>query len=942
MFLKRIEAQGFKSFAHPTKINFKEGFTVIVGPNGSGKSNINDAVKWVLGETSRKNLRATTAKDMIFSGSDDEKAADFAEVSLIFNNENQILNIDFNEVQITRRSYRNQDQNEYFINKELVRRKDIKNLFLDTGLGNTDLSIISQGSVTKIMDAKPNDLKELLEEAAGVARYKYQKIDALKKLEKTSQNLDIFSVKLTEMNKQIKPLEKQCIKARKFLEIKKQLTDIELPLIKTQLTNGLVEKENLLILIQETETKRDYLNNESDILTTKTKTTQEKILEFEKNLYSLQTKQNELTQTASFSSASKTTLEKEITKNAKNIEDLKLIIKNDQLDTLDLERNLKEQEKETNRLELEKNRINQQLQLINYSIDENKHQKSKYNYATKKLLENKDIFNIIYGTIIELIEFETKYDTAILVGLGNKLKNLVVNNQETIKEAITFLKKYNYGTTTFVPAEQVQPNAINEKYKIAFTNLRGYIGPLDSIIKTKAQFKNVVSSIAGNILLFENLDFALRAAKQSGYKFTIVTLEGEVIYPGFTIKGGSQNTPISKINDELINRKKVILNQINEITNNYEAAKILLSELKDNFFSLTKSIVRSEERVTYLESNLHKLLDQFESSFGTTFDLNKIKGLSSITEYSLEQLNRDIKKIQDEKSQLSKTVIEYQSKLEDFRKEWGIVVTKNSESKIVLEKVIQQINKNLSILNHDYKLTWDALKEMTFPKDNQKDDDTSTMQIELRNQINSLGFVNLEAIESYNELAVDYKKLSTQTEDLILSKDKLLSTISEMDDKMEEKFIKTFDKVNIKFQNVFTQILGGGHAKLNYVDPENKLDSGLFIEAMTPGKKVQNINLYSGGERSMIALSLIFAINEVNNLPLLLLDEVEAALDESNVNRFSNFAKNLNKKTQLIITTHRPGTMEKADILYGVTMQQKGITKIVSVELQDAIDMADE
>ncbi len=942
MFLKRIEAQGFKSFAHPTKITFKEGFTVIVGPNGSGKSNINDAIKWVLGETSRKNLRATSAKDMIFSGSEDEKAADFAEVSLIFNNEEQILNIDFNEVQITRRSYRNQDQNEYFINKELVRRKDIKNLFLDTGLGNTDLSIISQGSVTKIMDAKPDDLKQLLEEAAGVSRYKYQKTDAIKKLDKTSQNLDIFSVKLAEMDKQIKPLERQSKKATKFLEIKEQLASIELPLIKSQLTNDLAEKETLLALIQKTEVKRDYLNTESDTLTAKSKSIQEKILDFEKNLYALQTKQNELSQSASYSSTTKTTLEDEITKNVKNIEELKAIIKEDQFNGLDLERDLQAQDKETTKFELEKNRISQQLQLINFNLEENRNQKSKYSFATKKILENKDIFNVIYGTVIELIEFDDKYDTAILVGLGNKLKNLVVNNQETIQEAINFLKKYNYGTTTFIPAEQVQPNQVNEKYRNAFTNLKGYLGPLASVIKTKSQFNNVVSSVAGNILLFENLEYALRAAKQSGYKFTIVTLEGEVIYPGFTVKGGSQSTPTSKINEELLARKNQTIEQINQITKNFEDAKILLNEIKENSFSLTKSIVRSEERVTYLESNLHKLLEQFEASFGVAFDLTKIEGSTSTSEYSVEQLNRDIKKIQDEKAQLSKTMIGYQSTLEEFRKEWGVVVAKNSESKISLERVNQQIDKNLLILNHDYKLTWDALKETDFPEENTSDVDTSILQIELRTQIDNLGFVNLDAIESYNDLAVDFDKLSAQTEDLILSKDKLLSTIAEMDEKMEDKFINTFDKVNVKFQKVFTKILGGGHAKLNYIDEENKLDSGLFIEAMTPGKKVQNINLYSGGERSMIALSLIFAINEVNNLPLLLLDEVEAALDEANVDRFSNFAKELNKNTQLIITTHRPGTMEKADILYGVTMQQRGITKIVSVELEDAMDMAEE
>lgn len=942
MFLRRMKVKGFKSFAFPTVIDFTDGLTVVVGPNGSGKSNINDAFKWVLGEASKKNLRATSATDMIFSGSDTEKPADFAEVTLIFNNEKKILDIDFNEVEITRRIYRQDKHNEYFINKTLVRRRDVKDLFLGTGLGNTDLSIISQGSVTKITESKPKELRSMLNEAAGVSRYETQKLESVRKLEKVSQSLEIFEVKLKELNKQVGPLQKKKELAEKYLGIKEELENIELPIIKKDLSENIELREKLNNDISQSSFKKELSEETLKKIENKTRDLQLRIISLDNELYSLQTKQNELNQKSLITTDDKKGLEKAIKKSVEGLKDIKEIEKSTNIKQDEINKKLKSLKSEEFNFISKRDLLYQSINKAEYEIQ--KYSKSKAGYlsrGTQAIIDNKNIFNEVYGTIGDLIKYDKKYEIAISNSIGNKMNNIVVTDEQTVKEAISFLKSNRAGKATFVPAMKVKPRTIPIEYENVIKNLHGYLGTIASILKIDTIFKNVVKSIGGHILVFNDIETGLKAAKVLGYRYEIVTIEGDQIFTGFTVKGGSniQGGKISELKKILV----TIRNQHNTLKDQLYNKQDEIQSMRDSLsFSQTEKI-RSQDRTSYLESNLQKLLDQYELTSGSKYDLSSLKNSNKYIseDLSLERINNKIKSIQLEKQTMQKDILNNQDEEHELRKVWEDSISLHTNSTISLNKIINLISKDLEILNKDYKMTYENLMNKSIPGLEIEIKKATIFREKLRIEISKLGFIDFEAINNYEELFESYEDLKENVRDLRNSKDKLLSTLEIMDKQMTIQFKDTFEKVNEKLKVVFSTLFRGGTAQIIYSDPENILETGVEIEAKMPGKTVKSLSLYSGGEKSLISLSLIFAINEVRNLPILMLDEVEAALDEANVDRFARFAKKLNEKTQIIITSHRPGTMEQADILYGVTMQTKGITNIVSVKLSDAVEMSD-
>lgn len=942
MFLKRMEVRGFKSFAHPTTIEFTDGLTVVVGPNGSGKSNINDAFKWVLGEASRKNLRAESSTDMIFSGSATEKAADFAEVTLIFNNEERILDIDFNEVAITRRSYRQDKQNDYFINKTLVRRRDVKDLFLGTGLGNTDLSIISQGSVTKVTESKPHELRELLNEAAGVSRYQSQKDEAVRKLEKVTQSLDIFSVKLKELEKQVGPLKRKKEIAEKYLGIKEELAVIELPIIKKDLTRNVELREKYQIDIENSASKKELSEEKLKQIESKIRELQERMMELDNELYSLQTKQNELNQQTIVTEEDEKGLELAINKAVKGLKDIKDIENDSQQKQEELNVRLKELRTEEFDLVSSRDKLYQNINKADYEVTKsNKSRSGAVSRGTQAILDNKDIFDEVYGTVNDLVNFDKKYETAVMNSVGNKLNNIVVSDEETVKEAISFLKANKAGTATIIPAKKVKPRNISPEYENAIKGLEGYEGTIATILKTEAKFKNVVKSIGGHLLVFADIESGLKAAKMLGYKYEIVTLEGDQIFTGFTVRGGSnvkggKVAELKKVLAELRKQHDVVKEKL------YNKQEEIQS-IRDSLSFAQTELVRSQDRAAYLESNLQKMLDQYKITTGKEFDMNSFKDSEEYisSDLSIEQINNRIKSIQLEKQNVQKDVMSKQDEEHELRRTWEEAISINTDSTIALNSVVSSITKDLEILNKDYKMTFENLQAKQIPELRIAEERAMQMRAKLRQEISKLGFVDFDAIDSYEELFETYEDLKVNVTDLKESRDKLLSTIETMDNQMVTQFKETFDKVNERFQSVFSTLFRGGKATMYFTEPENILETGVVIEAQLPGKTVKSISLYSGGEKSLISLSLIFAINEVRKLPILMLDEVEAALDEANVDRFARFAKKLNETTQIVITSHRPGTMEQADVLYGVTMQVKGITNIVSVKLADAIEFAE-
>ena len=938
MFLKKIELKGFKSFAFPTVIEFKKGLTVIVGPNGSGKSNINDALKWVLGESSKKTLRAKETDDMIFSGSHTKEAASFAEVNLFFDNSNKLLEHEEDEIIITRKLYRNKNENQYFINREKVRRKDVKNLFLDTGLGNTDLSIISQGSVAKIAEARPQDLRLLLEEASGVSKYQIHKKEAVLKLEKVATNLEIFEVKLNGLKKQIAPLKKASEQAKNYLKIKEELTKIELPLIKNLLLDGYNKQEELKNLEEKSKQEKILIEKILNKLAKDLKEDQVTLLDLDQEITKLHTMQNDLqnnlNKKISFN-GNKKEFSNKIKYSLYGINDLKDIIKQTENEEEDLNKQISSLKTKMFELRSETENYIAKLNQVNFQLDNLKNADKNYNQAVKSILDNKLIFNLVYGIVKDLIKVDSQYELALETAIGSKFKNIVVNNEKTIKETVAFLKKNKLGIATFIPAENVKEKFIIDELKSVIVKISGFNSILSDVIKADSKFKKVVSSLAGNIVIFNDLDSALLAAKFIQYRLSIVTLEGDIIYPGFTVKGGFSNKNIKKFELE---RYQLAQEKLAKVINKNE---IMIDNLENNILDFNakrdivqKGNIRNAERLHFLEKDLQQLLESYHTIFKEEFDLEKLEIKKDLKNpLSLEKINNQIRNLNQKKHQLSLKIIDSQDNQQLQNKKWQDLLQKIQYSEINLDKIERLISENTDILNKDYQLTYQNLLEKDFKKLKEPIDEIIIKQQEYRKELRAIGYIDQEAIKRYQELTAEYQKLDHEIKELTEAKEKLTSTIDIMDQEMIKRIKNTYLKINDRFDAIFKTLFRGGHAKIEFIEPDNLLESGLEIRASAPGKSVKNLSLYSGGEKSLIAISLIFAINEIRNLPLLLLDEVEAALDEANVERFANFAKILNNQTQLIIVSHRPGTMEKADILYGVTMQEKGVTSIFNVSL---------
>lgn len=938
MFLKKIELKGFKSFAFPTVIEFKKGLTVIVGPNGSGKSNINDALKWVLGESSKKTLRAKQTDDMIFSGSHTKEAASFAEVNLFFDNSNKLLEHEEDEIIITRKLYRKKNENQYFINREKVRRKDVKNLFLDTGLGNTDLSIISQGSVAKIAEARPQDLRLLLEEASGVSKYQIHKKEAVLKLEKVATNLEIFEVKLNGLKKQIAPLKKASEQAKNYLKIKEELTKIELPLIKNLLLDGYNKQEELKNLEEKSKQEKILIEKILNKLAKDLKEDQVTLLDLDQEITKLHTMQNDLqnnlNKKISFN-GNKKEFSNKIKYSLYGINDLKDIIKQTENEEEDLNKQISSLKTKMFELRSETENYIAKLNQVNFQLDNLKNADKNYNQAVKSILDNKLIFNLVYGIVKDLIKVDSQYELALETAIGSKFKNIVVNNEKTIKETVAFLKKNKLGIATFIPAENVKEKFIIDELKSVIVKISGFNSILSDVIKADSKFKKVVSSLAGNIVIFNDLDSALLAAKFIQYRLSIVTLEGDIIYPGFTVKGGFSNKNIKKFELE---RYQLAQEKLAKVINKNE---IMIDNLENNILDFNakrdivqKGNIRNAERLHFLEKDLQQLLESYHTIFKEEFDLEKLEIKKDLKNpLSLEKINNQIRNLNQKKHQLSLKIIDSQDNQQLQNKKWQDLLQKIQYSEINLDKIERLISENTDILNKDYQLTYQNLLEKDFKKLKEPIDEIIIKQQEYRKELRAIGYIDQEAIKRYQELTAEYQKLDHEIKELTEAKEKLTSTIDIMDQEMIKRIKNTYLKINDRFDAIFKTLFRGGHAKIEFIEPDNLLESGLEIRASAPGKSVKNLSLYSGGEKSLIAISLIFAINEIRNLPLLLLDEVEAALDEANVERFANFAKILNNQTQLIIVSHRPGTMEKADILYGVTMQEKGVTSIFNVSL---------
>lgn len=979
MYLKEISATGFKSFADKLTISLDGKTTCIVGPNGSGKSNIVDAVRWVLGEQSVKSLRGdSNMSDVIFSGSKNRNALNVATVSLTFDNSDNYINIPYNEITVKRRVYRT-GENEYFINNEKCRLKDITDLFLDSGIGKSSFNIISQGEVQKIVSESSYDRRVIFESAAEVLKYKKRKEDALKKLDKTHTNLERVNDIIAELEIQVEPLKEQSIKAEEYLKIKNELKNIEVALLSSEITT--INEEYQL-----TKEKIEKLNNEIMNLGVQSNKSDTELLDLKNNLSKIELTIKELNNRLLYLTKEEEKIngEKNILKerqkydasnskvheNISSLKEEKLKKENIiHLDKIDLDTL-------QNELESIKSEINNLTLLGNTSKKEYQDSFNEYNEKTKLLADidhkigiiedyinnggtiNNSIKAIlnnprlrgIHQTLGALLEIDEKYLKALDVSLGGSKQFIVVENEDSAKSAINYLKDNKLGRATFFPISVIKPRGVDLDTLNVVRNMQGFISVLMDVVKYDSKYYNVVSNQVGNVLLVDNIDNANKISKVINQRYKIVTLDGDIVHIGGTMTGGSLNTSKSIFEEKHeLETLRVKRREIAEVIATLEEnIKSSTSKLEDNSEKIRQKeivLIQTQEKYNTKKSSLDITNEEYNNI------INELRSLENLVDSSLskeedrimklyyetsrekEEVVREIARSTKEKDKISSAIdnIEATNKLNNTS-----LYTKEKELKtleINISKMDVLLDNYLRILSEDYEMTYEKAKSNYILEMDTKE--ARSLVNSYKNRIKQIGMVNVQAIEDYKRVSERYNFLNSQKDDLLNAKDTLLEIINEMDTVMKEEFLTTFNKIDIEFQEVFKQLFKGGSASLKLTNPDDLLETGVDIIASPPGKKLTSINLLSGGEKTLTAICLIFAILNVKPIPFCLFDEVEAALDEANVDNFGKYLNNYKDKTQFLIITHKKRTMEYANTLYGITMQESGVSKLVSVKLDN-------
>ena len=1181
MYLKRLELQGFKSFADKTVLEFMPGITAVIGPNGSGKSNISDSIRWVLGEQSMKSLRGTKSLDIIFAGTQNRKSLGFAEASLVFDNTDGTLPIEYTEVTVTRKIYRSGETG-YYINKVPCRLKDVLELFMDTGIGKDGYSIIGQGKIDEILSNKSEDRRHIFEEAAGIVKFRTRKAESEKKLEHTKLNLLRINDILAEIEANIEPLKAQSEKAKKYLSLREELKSIEIGLFlyniekyKTSLeeivkdeeiyTTQCKEEEDKLEKIKqlkealkeevdritnqieemsnigfESQKEIEMLNSDINVANTRINNNEENKQRYEKEIEELETRKKELEEEIKQKEEKRDNLkqnrekyEKELEEKEKALEEITkklsskeleiegykqqveqntdkkyelqsqsheqdINVENDEkrqrqikteisnyISELDSARMTKEDiSKGFYEIDSKRNNILKSLEEINVKkqssdqkikdynthinqlenemrikesrlrfLVETEKEKEGYVKSVKSLLQDcenvKELGKGMHGVLANIIDVPEQYQTAIEMSLGLSLQNIVTDTEQDAKRLVEHLRKNNLGRASFLPIASVKGKKL-DKIK---GKENGVIGIASDLIKFDKKYEQIIISLLGRTVIVDNMDNAIKVAKQNGYTFRIMTLDGDMINPSGAITGGSvakktvnilgRGKEIEKLQQEIKEIKQKIekIKQEkqefeNSIEDTIEMATSLEKELQEidiTYATEKQKVVAIDENIEKLETRLQKLKDEQgqleehkEKSKNTKQEIEKeIEELTSqneeltkvITEFAelnkdnqkyVDDLNFDItnlkisvssfdeseasieemkerinidientlKSIENKKLQieqiksdnfnLQETIKETKQKIENIKEE-----VKNSGSKIEeLKNDRQDKNKKLSeqedVISEKFKVIEDLksqivkidVKKTKLEEDIQsiinkmweeyeltpnniteeykKPENVALTQKRvnsLRTDIRNLGSINIDSIEEYKNTKERYDFMCEQRVDLENTMAKLRKMIQEMTTTMKEQFKEQFELINRNFAEVFKELFGGGNASLKLEDEENILDCGIEITVQPPGKKLQNMMLLSGGEKAFTAIALLFAILKINPAPFCVLDEIEAALDDVNVYRFAEYLKKFSKDTQFLVITHRKGTMEAADTVYGVTMEESGISKLLSMKL---------
>ena len=1181
MYLKRIEIAGFKSFADKTVIDFENSVTAVVGPNGSGKSNITEAIRWVLGEQSAKSLRGGKMPDIIFAGSDSRKPLNVAEVTVLLDNSDHYLPLDYQEISVTRR-YRRTGESDFFINKQPCRLKDIQELFLDSGLGKESFSIISQGKVEAIFSSKPEDRRGIFEEAAGVLKYKQRKKKAEQKLFETEDNLSRVQDIIYELQEQLTPLAEQSEIAKKFLQLKEELTQTDIALMiteinvakkeweekQTQLTQFNQELTKLATHIQSQEAvlsekrkqnaKKDrqiekgqqsllalserlkQAEGQKDVLIERTKHTQKSTQEYQASLAEAQKKVahfEELQEKLTKETTEKETeiqeaqqqlmkTQQELEKYQKSTKELLSELRDQYVDLMQEQANVgnelkylerqylqetskskqtlaKQSEVEASVLALssQKQELSEKQANLQQALVKNQHeleevqtkgktvqtkltneqpkmyqlmnqvqqlqarqkslQEIQENYfgfyqGVRLVLQHKQQLSGIVGAVAELIDVPSSFTLAIETALGGAAQHVIVENENDARKAITYLKKQRGGRATFLPLTTIKPRQLPAHVLSQAAAVDGFLGIASEQVTFPAEIQTVVHNLLGTILLAKDLTSANAIAQTIRYQYRVVSLEGDVMNAGGSMTGGankrgnqgslfSQNQELKQLTAEyeqadqqLQNQEKIvqelqtkvadlsqkqeklrtqneqlrfeeqeITNQLQNITNdlarfekekqlsNFETRELQqfietyqkqqaeltarqkeieqqrqqideeikslnqesdqmeekrsqvqarkaqeqadLAVLKEQFNHLQiqlrgARVQKNEalERQTSLEQQLATLTADFSDHEITEESL-----ASQITELAQqrEELQAELVAVKEQRERTQKEIDQLETVLAEKNQQQKQQLTEQSKLEVQKDRAEMLLDHQLSYLQTEYQISFE--KAVTDYQPTSDIVSSRTKVAVLKEQIADLGPVNIRSIEQFEQVNERHTFLATQRDDLLSAKNQLFETMEEMDAEVRARFKEVFEAIRQEFKVVFPNMFGGGRAELVLTDPSDLLKTGIEIEVQPPGKKLQSLSLLSGGERALTAIALLFSIIRVCPVPFCILDEVEAALDEANVKRFGRYLSDFQDDTQFIVVTHRKGTMVAADVLYGVTMQESGVSKIVSVRMED-------
>ena len=999
MYLKALEIQGFKSFPDKTRLTFEKDITAIVGPNGSGKSNISDAILWVMGEQRSKALRGAKMEDVIFGGTEKRGKLGFAQVSLVIDNSAHIFDSDSSEIMLTRRYYRS-GESEYYINRESVRLKDINSLLMDTGLGRDGYSIIGQGRIADIVSTKSTDRREVFEEAAGISRFRYRKEEAERKLEKTEENLLRINDKIEELEMQVGPLKKQAETAKRYLVLRDELRVKEISVwmetldklraqaeaiaLEYSQTTGALEKarEELKALYASSGSISERMH-QKDV---ETEQARERLSAAESAAAECDSAAAVLRANVKSSTESMQRMLNDIAQQESRVAEIRGRMDEGEKRIAQIGQELKaleEQTKQNNnvldgcrmKLKSREDIANQlsdkvtQLAVDGRSMDSRIHMLTEmekdyegYSKAVKTVMREAERGTLrgIHGPVANLVKADEECALAIETALGAAAQNIVTDTQNDGRSAIELLKRRDAGRATFLPVDTIRGSVMRD----APVNDPGFVGVAYDLVQFDPKYKDIFASLLGRTVIAETLGDAVRMSKANGNRLRIVTLDGQLINAGGSMTGGSSargSGILSRANElEKLKKQRVkIAENEKNVSAELERARANLSgiryqldmaledqtELKSKVSSLEAESRATENSVKQLKVLLDSLSGDSEKRHraveNAEREIEKLKESLAEKEKHLEEINGRISGIKREIAEISANKLELEKKRTRAEKDAqqrnaDIIDLERRAARTEQKKLASEMEEKqiLDKLWDNYELSHSAAEELRRPVENLQK--ANREMGELRRQISSLGNPNLGAIDEYERVNTRYEFLTGQRDDVDKAKTELVDIIKDITGEMKEVFLRQFKAIDESFRQTFLELFGGGKAALVLEDEDNVLECGIEIKVQPPGKALSNISLLSGGEMAFVAIALYFAILKVRPTPFCVMDEIEAALDEANVTRYAQYMRRMSDKTQFLVITHRRGTMEEADMLYGVTMQEKGVSTVIELDLESA------